>query len=79
MLIQDREKPIVVMPFQQVGQFVNDDVFEALHRLFREFEIEPDSAGGGVAGAPFGFHPLDAPVGDMHSQDGLPLLHERGD
>ena len=78
-LIQDREEPVVVVSFQQVGHFVDDDVLQTLQRPLRDFQIESDSSGGRVAGAPMGFHPLDAPVGDLNTQDGLPLLHRRRD
>ena len=75
-LIQDREEPVVVVSFQQVGHFVDDDVFEAFRWLLGEFQIEPDASGRGIAGAPFGFHAFDAPVGDLDAQDRLPLLDQ---
>ncbi|MNR50901.1 hypothetical protein D3C85_1704870 [compost metagenome] len=58
----------------QVGQFVYQDVLQALHRLLRQFQVEPDSAGFDAAGAPFGFHPLDAPGSRFNPQLRLPFL-----
>jgi hypothetical protein len=36
---------IVMMPLDEVREFVNNDIFETLDRLFGEFEIQPDSTG----------------------------------
>ena len=57
-----------------MDQFMNGDVFEARRWLFDQFQIEPDTAGGGVAASPLGLHLLDAPIGDLHAENRLPLL-----
>ncbi|MCY1186978.1 hypothetical protein D9M73_279010 [compost metagenome] len=53
---------------------MDENVFEALDRLFRQFQVEPDAAGGNVAGAPLGFHFLDAPSVRLNPQDRLPFI-----
>src|SRR5579883_2796283 len=55
-----------------------DDVFQAMPRLFDQFEIEPDAPGFDVAGAPFGFHLLDIPLADLDADDRLPFLDQGG-
>ena len=68
-----------MITLQQVHEFVNHDVFEALHRLFGQFQVQPYSTCGGVAASPLGLHFFDAPVAGLNAQDGLPLLHQRRD
>ena len=43
--VHQRHEPIVVASFQQVREFVRDDIFEALHRLLGQLGIEADIAG----------------------------------
>jgi hypothetical protein len=38
-LVHDRDEMIIVMPLDEVHEFVKDDIFEALHRLFGEFKF----------------------------------------
>lgn len=45
------DEAVVVVTFEQVDQFVDDDVFQTMPRFFDQFEIEPDAAGFDVAGA----------------------------
>ena len=56
MLVHERREAIVMMPLDEMHEFVDDDVFEALDRLLGEFEVQPDAAGLRVAGAPPGLH-----------------------
>jgi hypothetical protein len=74
-LVHYRNEPIVMMPVDEVHEFVNHDIFEALHRLLGEFEIQPDATSFDATGAPLGFHLLDAPVSDLRS---LPLCQFAG-
>jgi hypothetical protein len=57
---------------------VEDNVIDARDWLLCKFEIQPDAAGFGIAGAPFGFHPFDAPFGSTNAQNHLPLRYQRG-
>jgi hypothetical protein len=42
-LVHDRDEVIVMMPLDEVREFVNNDIFKALHRLLSEFEVQPNS------------------------------------
>src|SRR5450759_2374443 len=75
--VHQRHETLVVMPRDQMNEFVDDDVFEALHRLLGEFKVQPDAVGLGIASAPSRFHFLDAPLSDHNTQDRLPFLDER--
>ena len=57
-LVHNSEETIFMMPLDQMREFVNNDILEALFRLLGEFGIETDSAGSWVAATPLGFHPL---------------------
>jgi hypothetical protein len=76
-LVHYGDEMLVVMPFQQVRQFVDEDIFQALRRLLDKFEVQPDAAGLGVAGAPSGFHLFDAPLRERNPKHRLPFLDER--
>ena len=57
-------------------EFVNHHVFNAGEGLFDQFQIEPYSPGVLVAGAPAGFHSLNAPRSDLHSDFILPVRQQ---
>ena len=76
--VQQGDEPLVVVPLQQVRQLVDKDVLEALYRLFRQFSVEADGPGVGVAAAPAGLHALDEEPLHPHPQDRLPLLDQPG-
>lgn len=76
-LIHQGLKPRVVMAFQQVDQFVDEDVFQALRGLFGEFGVEEEGAGGGVATTPFGFHVAEEDAGGVDAEGGFPFGEER--
>jgi hypothetical protein len=65
--VHDRNEVIVMISFDEVHEFVNNDIFEALYRLLSEFEIQPDATSFDATGSPFGFHFLDAPVTDLNT------------
>ena len=52
------DEPLVMRWLQQVEHFVEQDVFQALARLFGEFGVEADVAGVVVAASPASFHVL---------------------
>lgn len=60
--VHEGDEAGVVVTFQEVGHFVDEEVLEAGGGLFGEFEVKPDAAGLDVAGSPFGLHALDRPV-----------------
>jgi hypothetical protein len=49
---------LVVMVFEQMHQFVDDDVLQAVRGFFDQFEVQPDAPRLRIAGAPFRFHLL---------------------
>ena len=61
-LVHDRDEPIVMVPLDEVHEFVDNYIFEALRRLLSEFEVQPDATSFDSTGAPLGFHFLDAPA-----------------
>ena len=67
---------VVVVLFQEVQQFMDDDVFQAIFRFLSQFQIDPDALGEDVAGAPFGLHLFDRPLVDLHSDDLLPFFDQ---
>lgn len=64
---------VVVVLFQEMQQFVDDDVFKAVFRLLCQFQVDPDALGEDIASAPFGFHLFDRPLGDLYSDYVLPF------
>jgi len=70
---------VVVVAFQQVHQFVHQNVLQALRWFLGQFQIQPDAAGLSVAAAPFGFHLFHPPVCHFDTGAVLPewqqLLH----
>ncbi len=75
--VHDRHEPVVVVPLHQVHQFVDDQVFEALHRLLRQLQVQPDTAGVDVACTLLGFHLFNTPVGDLNPQNTIPATPAR--
>jgi hypothetical protein len=67
-LVHHLGEEIVVAPFDEVDELVDDQVLEAPHGLLHEFQIQPDPTGIHAARAPLGLHLLDAPVGIPASQ-----------
>lgn len=67
---------VVVVLFQEVQQFMDDDVFQAIFRFLCQFQVDPDALGRDVAGALFGFHLFDRPLVDLYSDDVLPFLNQ---
>jgi hypothetical protein len=75
-LVHDRDEAIVMMPFIQMHEFMDGDVLQALHRLLREFEVQPNPTNFDIAASPLGFHFLDAAVNGLQAQNPLPFLQE---
>ena len=66
-------KVVVVVLFQEVQQFVDDDIFQAIFRFFGQLQVYPDAFGIDIAGAPFGFHLFDRPLVDLNTDYLLPF------
>ena len=56
MLIHQFDEPFVVGRFQQMHQFMDNDVFQTLPWLFGKVGVQKYGLGGGVAATPFGLH-----------------------
>jgi len=67
---------IVVVTFKQMGQFVDNNVLNALGRLLDKFKIQPNSAGIDIASPPPGLHSLDSPFSDGNTHRICPLLDD---
>lgn len=74
--MHQRFKPFIVVPLQQMSQFMHDDELQAFGWFFHEFQIKPNAAGVWVAAAPFGFHPFDADKAWGNTKTILPMLDE---
>ena len=75
--VHQGHESLVVMPFNEVRQFVDEEVLEALRGLLGEFEVQPDAPGATAARTPLGLHPLDAPDGYLDAENRLPLRQQR--
>ena len=75
--VHELGEALTVAAFQQVGHLVDDDVLKAGGVFLGQFEVEPDAGRLAVAGAPFGFHPPDAPEGHLTADLLLPPGNER--
>ena len=72
-----RYKAVIVMAFQEVHQFMDDDVLKALDRLLNQFKVQPNPPRFYTAGPPFGFHALDATIWSGHVQLAGPTYDNR--
>lgn len=77
-VVHEGVEALVVAGFEEVDEFVDEDVFETGGGLFGEFGVEADGAAGGGATAPAGFHMADGDVGDLNAEDGFPFGDEGG-
>ena len=73
--VQEGAEAVVVVPLDQVRKLVDDDVLQALRRLFGKFGVDPDASGVRTAGAPFRLHLLHAPFREIDFHLGSPLIH----
>jgi len=67
----------VVAWFQQMHQFVDNDVFERLGWPRCQGQRQPDAPGRWVASAPAGAHAFDAPKSCLDAHSGLPQGQQR--
>lgn len=66
------DEPVIVSRLKQVKHLVDDDVFEALAGLLRQFGIETDALGSRAAAAPLSLHSLDEKALHLHLHAPLP-------
>lgn len=74
--VHECDKPVVVRALDQVREFMNKNIFEALWRLVRQFEIQPDAARLHIARALARFHFSDPPRGRFHPEERLPFFKQ---
>ena len=74
--VHEAGEAAVVGGFEQVGHFVDDDVFEAFAGFAGEIGIEANGTGFGIATAPPGFHSPDEKAVHLDVHERLPLGDE---
>jgi hypothetical protein len=67
---------VIVVFFQEMHQFMDENIFQAILRFLGQFQIAPDALGKDVASSPLGFHLLDRPLVDLHTNDILPFIDQ---
>ena len=58
MVVENGNKAIAVVRFDEMGEFVNDDVFEQVFGFLDEFGIQANVFGVRVTASPFCLHTL---------------------
>ena len=76
MLVEDGNKDLTVLWFQEMRHFVDNDIFQQVFWLFHQFGIEPDTACLVIAASPFGFHSLEKIVRDGDPKFFLPFVDQ---
>ncbi len=76
MLLENRQESFAVRGLQQVGHFMDDDVFQQVFRLLHQFGVEADVTGAVIAAAPPGLHALQVVAGDANRQFRFPFLDQ---
>ena len=76
MAVHERDEAVVVVPFVEVDQLVNDYVFQAPDRLLDEFEVHQDPPRRDTARPPLGFHATDTACARGHFEDRLPFRQD---
>ena len=76
-LVHQRDEAGVVGGFEDVNQFVNDEVFEAFEGLFREVGVEAYRPCVVIAAPPLGFHALDEDSLHLHAEACFPFGDQR--
>jgi len=62
---------------EEVGQFMQNDVVEALNVFFGELQIEANCTTLWTAATPFGSHALNEELIDINAQTFLPRVYSR--
>jgi hypothetical protein len=65
---------IIVLWFQQVDKFVDQNEFHALYRLFGQLKVEPNPLCSNVTTTPLRFHASDSQYYIPNTNSLLPLL-----
>ena len=77
--VHQSDEPGVVGGLQQVNQFVDNDVFEALAGFLGEIGVEADGVGLRIAASPLGLHPPHEDPADFNTHQRFPLGNHRRD
>ena len=73
------DEAIVVMSRGEMGEFVDDDVFEAMPWFFCKLRIKADVAGNRIATSPFGLHLLNVKPFNCNAHYRRPACDNGGD
>ena len=65
MLVQQGDEPLIVMRLDEVNEFVNDEIFEALHRLFRHSRFSQVRRAATLHAPHFSLHFFGSPLSGM--------------
>jgi len=74
MLVEDRDEPLVVRWFEQVGHFMDDDALQQILRLLYQFGVQADVSSPVIATVPLGLHPLEKIPVQAGAKSWFPLL-----
>jgi hypothetical protein len=66
-------KPFIVMSFEQVDQFVHQNILKTQRGFLGQFKIQPDPPGRCIAATPARFHFPDTNLSHIHANPRLPL------
>ena len=75
--IHQRIKMLVVIPFKQMIQFMDNYILHAWQRRFRQLKTKPDPPVRNIAGSPAGLHIPDPPFIFLHAHSLLPQFKIR--
>jgi hypothetical protein len=64
MSIQNCDEAFIMTSLDKMGEFVGNDVFQALHGLLCQLQINPNPVRFGITGTPLRFHLFDSVMGN---------------
>ena len=76
-LIHQGYEMLVMGGFHEMHHLMDHQVFQAFAWFLRQLAVEPDAAGGGIAAAPPGFHPLHVHLTHLNAHDRFPVDYQR--
>ena len=66
-----------MMSLRKVGEFVDENVFEAVLRLFCKLRVKANGTGARIAASPFGLHLLHVKLVKRDADDRRPCCYKR--
>nr|WP_035468862.1 hypothetical protein [Geobacter metallireducens] len=76
--IHEGREPIAMVPLQQVGQLVDDDILQAGGRFLGQLQVQPDPRAV-VLQTPTWFSSASPPCGGLDDDGFFPFFQEKGD